>query len=158
LNAQWSEKTGLEMEKKNERWGITIVAFFVIVGIFSFLLLKGGKTVVSDELVLAGPHDKSPHGGVLYNYHPIRAQALKTATPWDEPEATERTEGGDEPSGTRRGGGPGFIYHKVQSGDSLWKIARKYNAEIGDIVKDNSIRDPNVIYAGATLKITPKHS
>jgi LysM repeat protein len=169
-------ETRLEADEKKERWGLTILAFLVIVGIFSFLLFKGGRTVVSDELVLAVHLDKAASGGVLYNYHPIRAGSSKAVPPAAGPEIIfEAPEGGEVQSATEEKGmsgkgstrkatsggatsgsekTPGFIYHKVQSGDSLWKIAKRYNADIGDIVKDNSIRDPNVIYAGATLKIT----
>jgi LysM repeat protein len=169
---------GPETGKKKERWGLTILLFLLIVGIFSFLLFKGGRTVVSDELVLAVRRDKTSSDGVLYNYHPVRAASSKAApqgsgreTTFDAPgrgEGQPVIEGGYSPAegkpGKAASGGrttgtgkiPGFIYHKVQSGDSLWKIAKRYNADIGDIVKDNSIRDPNVIYAGATLKITLK--
>jgi LysM repeat protein len=147
------------MEKKKERWGLTILAFFVIVGIFSFLITKGGRTVVSDELVLVRPQDKTAHNGVLYNYHSIRSEASRAALTAAEQEVTNETPvSGEKPSGSRGGKSPGFIYYKVQSGDSLWKIAKKYDAEIGDIVRENSIRDPDVIYAGATLKITLKLS
>ena len=169
-------ETRLEAEEKKERWGLTILAFLAIVGIFSFLLFKGGRNLASDELVLVAQHDKTASGGVLYNYHPIRAGSSKSAPPASDPQtAFEAPEGREvqsategkgmsgtgSPGKTTSGGGtsgsekaPGFIYHKVQSGDSLWKIAKRYNADIGDIVKDNAIGDPNVIYAGATLKIT----
>jgi hypothetical protein len=172
------------MGRPKERWGLTILVFLAIVGIFLFLLFKDGRTVVSDELVLSARRDKTGFGGVLYNYHPVRSESASTSsidprretvpeTYFESPEMGEgRPAVEGEISPTRRipgktsaGGGsmgkdkiPGFIYHKVQSGDSLWKIAKRYNADIGDIVKYNSIRDPNVIFAGATLKIAPRLS
>jgi LysM repeat protein len=153
------QKSWRKSDKKKERWGVTILAFFAIVGIFAFLLTKGGGPVVSDELVLVGPHGKTVHNGVLYNYHPIRSETSRASSPAVEHEGTDNAPAsGLEPSGLKGSGCSGFIYHKVQSGDSLWKIAKKYNADMGDIVRENSILDPNMIYAGATLKITLKLS
>jgi hypothetical protein len=168
------------MGRAKERWGLTILVFLAIVGIFSFVLIKGGRTVVRDELLLSARRGGAGSGGVLYNYHPVRSvssydphREFVRETPFEGPEGGERRPGaGGELPPAKRGSGkttsggggsgsekiPGFIYHKVQSGDSLWKIAKRYNAEMGDIVKDNSIRDPNVIYAGATLKIAPRLS
>jgi len=44
----------------------------------------------------------------------------------------------------------------VKSGDSLWKIAKKYKSTIEEIVRINNIEDENRIYPGQQLFI-PKH-
>jgi LysM domain len=160
------------MGKKKERWVLTILAFLGITGIFTFLLIKGGRPAESGALVLAGVNGESR---VLYNYHPIRSGAgegsrgaerdagLEPAESGEAaPDSREDAHTGESGAGRMRSGSgvqgapsaPGFIYHKVQRGESLWKIAKRYNTGVADIVKENSIRNPNVIYAGATLKIT----
>ena len=45
-----------------------------------------------------------------------------------------------------------FIY-TVKSGDTLSKIAKKYNTTYQKIAKDNNIKNPNKIYVGQKLKI-----
>jgi len=45
-----------------------------------------------------------------------------------------------------------FIY-TVKSGDTLSKIAKKYNTTYQKIAKDNGIKNPNKIYVGQKLKI-----
>lgn len=48
-----------------------------------------------------------------------------------------------------------YLTYTVQAGDTLWKIARKYNCSITEIVAANSdrIKNPNRIHAGWQLKI-----
>ena len=46
-----------------------------------------------------------------------------------------------------------YILYKVRRGDTLWGIARKHNTTISHIVNLNNIKNPNLIYAGAILKI-----
>lgn len=45
------------------------------------------------------------------------------------------------------------IYYTVQSGDTLWKIAKKYKTTINEIASINDISNPNLIYLGQTLRI-----
>ncbi len=42
---------------------------------------------------------------------------------------------------------------KIKSGDTLSKIAEEYNTTVKDLVRLNNIENPNLIYAGATLKV-----
>ncbi len=48
-----------------------------------------------------------------------------------------------------------YLTYTVQAGDTLWKIARKYNCSITEIMVANSdrIKNPNRIHAGWQLKI-----
>lgn len=48
-----------------------------------------------------------------------------------------------------------YMTYTVQTGDTLWKIARKYNCSITEIMAANSdrIKNPNRIHAGWQLKI-----
>ena len=48
-----------------------------------------------------------------------------------------------------------YMTYTVQAGDTLWKIARKYNCSITEIMVANSdrIKNPNRIHAGWQLKI-----
>lgn len=46
-----------------------------------------------------------------------------------------------------------YVVYTVQYGDTLSKIAKKYNTTYQKIAKDNGIKDPNKIYVGQKLKI-----
>lgn len=48
----------------------------------------------------------------------------------------------------------GHIYYRVKRGDTLWRIARRYNTTIYNIVRLNNIRNSNRIYIGQVLKIS----
>jgi hypothetical protein len=48
---------------------------------------------------------------------------------------------------------PGLIIYMVQTGDSLWKIAKKYNTTIEELACINDIEDPDHIYPGQKLLI-----
>ena len=54
-------------------------------------------------------------------------------------------------SGTVPGGG--VRYHRVQPGESLWSISMKYGTTPWKIAAANGISNPNLIYAGRTLRI-----
>ena len=43
--------------------------------------------------------------------------------------------------------------YKVRWGDTLWSISRKYGVSIATIVRLNRINNPNLIYAGTTIRI-----
>lgn len=45
------------------------------------------------------------------------------------------------------------IYYTVNSGDTLSSIANEYNVTVQSIAEENSISNPNLIYAGQTLVI-----
>lgn len=43
--------------------------------------------------------------------------------------------------------------YKIQWGDTLWSISRRYGVSIATIVRLNRIQNPNLIYAGSTIRI-----
>lgn len=45
------------------------------------------------------------------------------------------------------------VWHIVKKGDTLIAIAAKYETTVAKIVKDNNIKNPDLIYAGQKLKI-----
>ena len=46
-----------------------------------------------------------------------------------------------------------YIIYTVKRGDSLWKIANKYNTTVNRLVSINNIRNPNIIYVNQKLRI-----
>ncbi len=47
-----------------------------------------------------------------------------------------------------------YIIYFVQSGDTLWNIAKRYHTTVDDIVSNNNIPDPDKIFPGQKIKIT----
>lgn len=45
------------------------------------------------------------------------------------------------------------IYYRVHFGDNLTKIARKYHVTLNSILKDNNIKNPNLIFPNEVIKI-----
>ena len=43
--------------------------------------------------------------------------------------------------------------YKIQWGDTLWSISKRYGVPIATIVRLNRIQNPNLIYAGSTIRI-----
>ncbi len=43
--------------------------------------------------------------------------------------------------------------YRIQSGDTLSKIARRYNTTVENLARDNKIKNPDLIHAGRTLQI-----
>ena len=47
----------------------------------------------------------------------------------------------------------GTMQHTVQSGDSLWSIARKYKVKLNDLIRWNGLQQKTLIRPGQSLKI-----
>jgi murein DD-endopeptidase MepM/ murein hydrolase activator NlpD len=50
---------------------------------------------------------------------------------------------------------PPGLYHRVQKGETLWRIAKMYNADLDDVVKLNHISDVSSIETGQLI-VLPK--
>jgi len=46
-----------------------------------------------------------------------------------------------------------YITYRIQYGDTLWSISRRYGVSIAQLVRLNRIANPNLIYAGDTIRI-----
>lgn len=44
----------------------------------------------------------------------------------------------------------------IQRGDTLWALSRKYGTTVEELAKINNIKNPDLIYAGASLKVPTK--
>jgi len=47
----------------------------------------------------------------------------------------------------------GRRYHIVKWGDTMWKIAKRYNTSTMNVIRRNKLRNPNVIYPGMKIRI-----
>lgn len=50
------------------------------------------------------------------------------------------------------------ILYKVQKGDTLWEIAKKYNTTVNHLAQINNIKNPNLIYVGEIMTISCNHN
>ena len=139
------------MERARERWGLSIVVFLAAASVFSFILVKSSRDLVEQAKTNGSGRTGREANGVLYNYHIFRPE-IEVIRLEKKPDAGGNG-GGEAPEGPKS-----FIYHKVRSGDSLWKIAKTYDVNVGEILRDNDISDPDRIYAGSVIRITPKTS
>lgn len=64
-----------------------------------------------------------------------------------------KSDGGKSDSGKSDGKKKTVVYYTVKKGDTLTAIAKKYKTTVAKIVKDNNIKNPDIIYAGQRLKI-----
>ena len=46
-----------------------------------------------------------------------------------------------------------YVLYKVQRGDTLGKIAKQYKTTVAVLVKENGIKNPDLIHVGDVLKI-----
>ena len=58
-------------------------------------------------------------------------------------------------SGSASGGGPKQTWHKVRSGDSLYKIARKHSTTVAELGRLNSFGSRHVIHPGDKIRLRP---
>lgn len=48
---------------------------------------------------------------------------------------------------------PNVLRYTIRPGDTLWSIVQRYRTTVAQLVAENDIRTPNLIYAGQVLKI-----
>lgn len=53
---------------------------------------------------------------------------------------------------------PTYITYVIQPGDTLSQIAKRYGTTVEELARINDIRDPNLIYAGDTIRIPERRS
>ena len=51
---------------------------------------------------------------------------------------------------------PGMVIYVVQKGDTLWSIAKRFNADLDELIALNEIEDPDVIFPGQRLLVLKK--
>jgi len=51
---------------------------------------------------------------------------------------------------------PGLVIYVVQKGDTLWSIAKRYNADLDELVALNEIENPDLIFPGQKLIVLKK--
>ena len=51
---------------------------------------------------------------------------------------------------------PGMVIYVVQKGDTLWSIAKRFNADLDELVALNDIENPDLIFPGQRLLILKK--
>ncbi len=64
-------------------------------------------------------------------------------------------EGGTPPIGNKPQAGEGEQYHTLQPGETLASVARKYNIDLGWLIKRNDIQDESKVKPGMQL-IVPR--
>ncbi len=99
------------------------------------------------DVYWVSPRDGSERDKVTVRVYLNKAAVTPTATPVPSPSPT--------PSATP---GPvtAITYH-VHPGDTLYRIAKGHDVSVSDIVRENGIRNPNLIFIGQTLKISSEH-
>jgi len=53
---------------------------------------------------------------------------------------------------------PGMVVYVVQKGDTLWSIAKRYNADLEELIALNEIETPDLIFPGQKLIVLKKAS
>ncbi len=54
-------------------------------------------------------------------------------------------------------GGTQGVYHKVEKGETLWKVSRMYNIDLEDLTRANRISDVSNVEVGQLLFIPSRH-
>ncbi len=135
-----------------KRWMVTLLLFFIVSFIFTFVVFRESVPIKFDSIKIEEYRLQEQMKGetvrqVLYNYHRASEEESGMMQFSDMP---LKTEDGNEVQQPEKS----FIYHKVEQGETLWKIAQRYNVSIDKIVTYNRIKNPDLIYYGSILKIT----
>ena len=136
------------MEHIKEKWGLILILFFSLSSIFTFLILKG-NFFFKKEII--NQRRRSKPGAILYNYHRYNKIKMSQFDDLKGSEATEETT--IEHESTHEAPKKSFIYHKVEKGDTLWKIAKLYQVNIDNLIFINQLDNPDLIFQGSILRI-----
>ena len=136
-----------------DRWGITLLLFFVVSGLFSFLIYRSSNTIKSNGYFISELREfegLTEKKDILYNYHSYNERKVRMIQSGQDKKIEEnpvkKKKGEEEIKKT-------FIYHKVARGETLWKIADKYSVSVLSLIQNNSIENPDLIYSGEILQI-----
>lgn len=112
-----------------------------------FTVIEGNKNdaVENRRVAINGTYVR---GFVVPDY--AKMVPKKTTPKKTEPKKTEKKKA--EPKKTAKKKAK-VINYRVKKGDTLNKIAKKYGTTVKKLVKDNKIKNPNLIYRGQLIKI-----
>ena len=135
--------------KGDDKGGPEHVGLIQKVGDKYFTVLEGNKNDAVEQRRVA-INGKYIRGFVVPNYAAMVPKPKKTAPKKSAPKKAEPKKTAKKTETKKK---PKVIIHKVTKGDTLTKIAKKYGTTVPRIVKDNKIKNPNLIYRGQKLKI-----
>lgn len=134
------------MERLKDRWGLTLMFFFLISGLFTYMVFRGYSPVRTEGYFFYELKSPEKEDNVLYNYHSYPKAQIKKVQFEDKSRTTYN--GKSMPEVKKN-----FIYHKVENGETLWKIAKIYNVPLNDLIKFNNIENPDLIFKDSILRI-----
>lgn len=162
------------MEQTEQKKDYTLVAIIIAIVLTAIALTlfmtsssKEQKTsVVTEENITQAPQEANTSDQAVYAQEYAMAQEINTST--QEDEALEIQEHNDtkQPQETKsfeqKAEEPKleYEYYKVQKGDTLHKISKKFYGSwkfFARIYTFNNLNNPDLIYAGQILTI-PKHT
>ena len=143
----------MEHLRVKNRWGITLLIFVIVSGLFSFLLYRSANPVKYKEYFISELQEfegLTEKKDILYNYHSYHETKVWMKHSEQDKEIeqkpVDKKQAEEESKKT-------FIYHKVAQGETLWRIADKYSVSIASLIQNNNIENPDLIYSGELLKI-----
>ena len=143
----------MEHVQRKDRWGITLLIFFIVSGLFSFLIYRSLNSGRSEKYVYSevpGLDNLAQKKDILYNYHSVSDEDVNII---DREQEIKKEEKPEEKKAGEDEGKKNFIYHKVASGETLWKIADRYKVPILTLIEQNNIENPDLIFSGDILKV-----
>jgi LysM repeat protein len=144
----------ITMEKTKNHWGLLFILLFFLSCFFSYLLLREGLIINKERYSFNQQKIGTESTTLHYNYHKYKTPKMKMS---QFKNRTNNLENSDEleiiNNNTFNESQKSFIFHKVEKGETLWKIANLYNVTVEDLILINNITDPNLIFSGSVLKI-----
>lgn len=124
--------------------------------------LTGQFEVLTDAAYLTGP-DRLRRGDVLVNEPQASGHAVVVTTDGSKAKQAAKAGGKTEtPASTAK---PDMAKdssqaqtYKVQWGDTLWALSRRFGVSVETLAERNQIENPHIIYAGMTLEIPEAES
>ena len=134
------------MEYVRKHLMIPLLLFVIVSFLFTFVVFRESISIKIEEFRFQERINGETGKQVLYNYHRAGEREAEMTQFNDVPFETDDEKDVQRPDKS-------FIYHRVQQGETLWKIAQRYNVSVDNIVVQNGIENPDLIYSGSILKI-----